>query len=277
MMKRFGQVLALCSPKAVPRSRTPHAGRNRLTSQNQSSNQPRRRLHSGHQSFPEQPEDSFPPKLEISHSFIQPSGRSSGKTVVPEGKQKNVESEVAWTLGGACLQPAMLPASWHGGVQRIPSDGRKSGDVVVDRLCFKEVKQPGDGTCLFHSLCFGLADGTDGHSLRREISNHINDNPNMEIANLALKDWVKMECGRSIPSYAAKMAATGAFGGAIEMLVFSRLRGVNVHVYERCSGGYRRTCCFDDVALGARGTVNILYRKRCHYDALVFVGDPLQC
>jgi len=90
----------------------------------------------------------------------------------------------------------------------------------------------------------------------------------MKISDLSLKDWVKLDCGRSIRKYAAKMAA-GAEGGGIEMEVFSRLKGMNVHVYERCSGGYRRTCCFDGDGQLAKGTVHILYRRRCHYDALV--------
>jgi len=141
--------------------------------------------------------------------------------------------------------------------------------MVVDRRCAREVKQPPDGSCLFHVLCFGLNDGSDAKQLRREICRFICEHPDTEIANLPLRDWIKLDCGRSIQRYAAKMAA-GAEGGAIEMEIFSRLKGVIVHVYERCSGGYHRISCFDGAGKCAQDVVSILYRRRCHYDALVF-------
>lgn len=145
----------------------------------------------------------------------------------------------------------------------------KSGAAFVDRQGAHEVKQPADGSCLFHALCFGLNDGTNASKLRREICRYIVEHPDMEIAGLPLKDWVRLDCGRSLHRYAAKIAR-GAQGGAIEIEVFSRLKGMNVHVYERCSGGYRRTCCFDGGNPSqSRGTAHILYRRRCHYDALV--------
>jgi len=51
---------------------------------------------------------------------------------------------------------------------------------------------------------------------------------------------------------------------------YGELKGINVRVYERCSGGYRQISSFDGAgSKDNRGTVHILYRKRCHYDALV--------
>ena len=72
------------------------------------------------------------------------------------------------------------------------------------------------------------------------------------------------------------------------MVAFARLKHVNVHVYEerldtgggheggnvgRIEGGgagsprYTRVTCFD--IDGADDTVHVLYRGRCHYDALL--------
>ncbi len=65
------------------------------------------------------------------------------------------------------------------------------------------------------------------------------------------------------------------------MAAFSRLKRVNVHVYERKrgggmfsrrgrgsgGGGFKRISCFDYP--GARQTVHVLYCGGVHYDALV--------
>ena len=42
------------------------------------------------------------------------------------------------------------------------------------------------------------------------------------------------------------------------MAACSRLNTVNIHVYERGGGGFKRISCFD--APGARRTVHVLYR-----------------
>jgi hypothetical protein len=103
--------------------------------------------------------------------------------------------------------------------------------------------------------------------MRRQILEHIIKNPTMEISGMPLKEWVKLDCGKSIRRYVEKMAA-GAEGGGIEIEVFARLKEMSVSVFERCSGGYRRISYFD-AGPTAKGEVNILYRKRRHYDALV--------
>ena len=53
------------------------------------------------------------------------------------------------------------------------------------------------------------------------------------------------------------------------MAACSRLKRVNIHVYEsnRRTGGYKRISCFDSP--GAGRTVHVLYRGGVHYDALV--------
>mmetsp|Transcript_48140 Transcript_48140/g.75188 ORF Transcript_48140/g.75188 Transcript_48140/m.75188 type:complete len:211 (+) Transcript_48140:684-1316(+) len=128
------------------------------------------------------------------------------------------------------------------------------------------VRQPGDGNCLFHSMSYGIQ-GANAGSLRREIANFIKANPNLEIADTPMKDWVKWDSGTSVAEYANRMAVTG-WGGGIEMAACSHCRRVNVHVYERGPyGSYKRISCFD--APSARATVHVLYCGGVHYDALV--------
>lgn len=133
------------------------------------------------------------------------------------------------------------------------------------------VRQPADGSCLFHSLNYGLGEGGSAGSLRREIACFVEKNPNLKIAGDELQDWVKWDSNSSVSAYARRMA-TGGWGGGIEMAACSRLKSVNVHVYEsrRSDAGFKRISCFD--CPEARKTIHVLYQGGVHYDAL----EPLQ-
>lgn len=131
------------------------------------------------------------------------------------------------------------------------------------------VAQPMDGSCLFHSLSYGIDDGSDATALRLDISNYIAGNPDMVIAGTALKDWIKFDSGGKVAAYAAEMAG-GTWGGGIEIEAFVKLKGVTVHVYEACPGGYRRIARFEAGSESSdRNVVTLLYQGREHYDSLV--------
>lgn len=143
---------------------------------------------------------------------------------------------------------------------------QKNEMPIVKKGDAKVVKQPGDGTCLFHSLSYGLKDSSTGPQLRKEICEFIKANPDLEIGDNALKDWVKYDEGSSVSSYIRRMTGN-SWGGGIEMAALTRMKNVNVHVYEQCSGGYQRISSFDNPT--AVKTVNVLYQGRMHFDALV--------
>ena len=70
--------------------------------------------------------------------------------------------------------------------------GMQSGPVEVLRHgSARVVRQPGDGSCLFHSMCHGLKDGSSASSLRREVAAFISENPSLMISDSPLKDWVR--------------------------------------------------------------------------------------
>lgn len=127
------------------------------------------------------------------------------------------------------------------------------------------VSMPGDGSCLFHSLSYGLSDRPSASSLRRDICAYMVKNPDMTIADTAIKDWIKYDSDDTVQAYADRMRG-GVWGGGIEMAVLHRMRNVNVHVYERFREGYKRISAFDSAE--ARQTVSILYQGRNHYDAI---------
>mmetsp|Transcript_74066 Transcript_74066/g.136680 ORF Transcript_74066/g.136680 Transcript_74066/m.136680 type:complete len:146 (-) Transcript_74066:138-575(-) len=133
------------------------------------------------------------------------------------------------------------------------------------------VKQPGDGSCLFHSLCFGLnrcgCSRVSAHELRRELAGFIARNPKLDIAGDTMEEWVQWDAQSSCSSYARRMS-TGGWGGGIEMAACSLLKKVNVHVYERSYGGFKRISCFDCPG-SSSATIYVLYQGGVHYDALV--------
>jgi len=156
------------------------------------------------------------------------------------------------------------------GAKRPLHMGSDGGNFVLRNA--RTIKQPGDGSCLFHSLCFGLSRTGVGryeaYSLRREIARFIEENPHLEISGDTLEEWIRWDANTSSTAYARRIAVSG-WGGGIEMAACSRLKNVSVHVYEPCrsGGGYRRISCFDHPQ--AKSTVHVLYQGGVHYDALL--------
>jgi hypothetical protein len=106
----------------------------------------------------------------------------------------------------------------------------------------KVIRQPGDGSCLFHSMSYGI--GTNATVLRGEICEFIRNHPNFKICDTPLSDWVKWDSGSTCKDYARKMSR-GSWGGGIEMAVCSQIQKVNIHVYERTISSFKRISAFD--------------------------------
>eukprot|EP00927_Polykrikos_kofoidii_P017970 TRINITY_DN18252_c0_g1_i2.p1 TRINITY_DN18252_c0_g1~~TRINITY_DN18252_c0_g1_i2.p1 ORF type:complete len:432 (+),score=86.21 TRINITY_DN18252_c0_g1_i2:73-1368(+) len=167
----------------------------------------------------------------------------------PHFKQPREKHKDAWSMLGK--------ASSEGG------NGMDATPVVRNA---RVVQQPGDGSCLFHSLSYGLDDGSGGFNLRHEICEYIRSNPDIEIGDNALQDWVRYDGGGSVQKYVQQMEGR-TWGGGIEMAALTKMKQVNVHVYEKCSEGYQRISAFETP--NAFKTVSVLYQGRAHYDAIV--------
>ena len=155
------------------------------------------------------------------------------------------------------LHPDAQKSSKHlGGASSLPGGLLKSARVV---------RQPGDGSCLFHSISYGLHDGSSANTLRNEICQFIIKNPNFKISDTPLSDWVKWDSGSNCRDYASRMSR-GAWGGGIEMSVAAHIKGVNLHVYEQCRVGYKRISAFDHpTSPENRPIVRVLYCGGVHY------------
>jgi len=149
----------------------------------------------------------------------------------------------------------------NGYISTLPGMWLKSIDIKVYR-------QPGDGSCLFHSMSFGLNDGSSATSLRKDICNYIMSNPNIKICDTPLKSWIRWDTNSNVVEYVRKMYR-GSWGGGIEMACVSIIKKVNIHVYQSYPKGYKRISAFDyPIEPEKRKIVRVLYQGRCHYDAL---------
>ena len=76
------------------------------------------------------------------------------------------------------------------------------------------------------------------------------------------------DSGTSVPAYCRKMSSGSHWGGGIEMAAVSRLKHVNVFVYQSTGTGYKRISCFESGSSASTKAVRILYQGGVHYDAL---------
>ena len=125
--------------------------------------------------------------------------------------------------------------------------------------------QPGDGLCLYHSLSYGLGNKTNAKNLRKEICNFIQKNQELKISGIPLKEWIKWDSEKTVDEYAKTMAVSG-WGGAIEMAAFSKMKNVNVQVFEECNRDYKLISEFKEPT--SLKTIRVLYRGKNHYDAI---------
>jgi hypothetical protein len=149
-----------------------------------------------------------------------------------------------------------------GGTSWLPGSYISNGRVV---------RQPGDGSCLFHSLSYGLGSGYSATRLRQDICSFIAANPSLLISETPLKDWVKWDSGSSVQDYCRRMSA-GSWGGGIEMACLSQMKQVNVHVYERSGMGYKRISAFDyPINTECKPIIRVLYCGGVHYGKFVLL------
>ena len=105
------------------------------------------------------------------------------------------------------------------------------------------VPQPGDGSCLFHSMNYGIGGGEGASSLRRAIGSFIADNPGLEICETPMRDWVKWDSNSSVSTYAKRISRSG-WGGGIEMAACSRMKKVSQPLSQCIRGiGWIRLGC----------------------------------
>ncbi|GBG26752.1 OTU domain-containing protein 6B [Hondaea fermentalgiana] len=150
--------------------------------------------------------------------------------------------------------------------------GGAGGNMFVAAKDARVFPQPGDGSCLYHSMFRGLrGEGPSStHALRQALARWVRNNANVKIADTPVNEWVRWDAQCSVETYCRRMQSY-AWGGGIEMAAFSRLFGIQVDVYERSRGGFKRISCFLAPREPKR-CISVLYCGGIHYDALEIHG-----
>lgn len=91
-----------------------------------------------------------------------------------------------------------------------------SGSTAPSVVQARSVPQPGDGSCLFHSLAHFF--GSSAAGLRKEAADIIERQPSLEISGTPLHKWVEWESGLSPAHYAARLRSPRTWGGALELV-----------------------------------------------------------
>ena len=145
---------------------------------------------------------------------------------------------------------------------------------ILENVSGKVIGQPGDGSCLFHSLSYGLGGGMTAPVLRRQIEDYISAHPHEDLNGTAIKEWVEWDSGNTVTTYTGMMRNSSNWGGAIEIAVCAHMKGVQIDVYERNRNGlFKRISSFkpSTATINSKSKINVLYGGRCHYDALIIV------
>ena len=108
-----------------------------------------------------------------------------------------------------------------------------------DGARLREVPRRPDGSCLYYSLLetdeFSLADG-----LRHEINKFIKSESESTLGTTTVLRAIQTEIGTSqtVFDYTNYMSEQKAWGGAIEIAIFSLIRSVPVKIFMKASSGY---------------------------------------
>ena len=162
------------------------------------------------------------------------------------------------------------PRENHPDAQKRNSNVNEINDdnnFFIDNNNVKIIKQPGDGSCLFHSISFGLGN-LSSSELRIDIANWIKNNPDIIISDSPLRDWIYWDSNNTVDNYAKKISVSG-WGGAIEIIACSILKNVSIHVYEKIGSNYKRISSFNQKKPSK--LINILYTGGVHYDSLIIL------
>lgn len=134
--------------------------------------------------------------------------------------------------------------------------------------------QPGDGSCLFHSIAATAGLKGSGHELRQRTVEYMRKNgKNVEISGKNIEEWIRWDDGYDVERYYTAMQGK-AWGGGIEMAAMAAMLDLSIHVYETANTNdsrfrMRRISTFGD----GKKEVDVLYVGEAHYDALFGVVE----
>ena len=174
---------------------------------------------------------------------------------------------------------------WFVGSMIASRDDISGNDVYMRNS--RIVKQPGDHSCLFHSLSFCLSYGevvaidhncNSGFLLRELVASFIRENGDVIIQlsdglYVTIEEAVIFE-GFSLESYFVRMSNRQAWGGTIEIAAVAEMYNICINIFRpvknRRSFGYMGSHKCRNFGSESM-EISLLYTGNCHYDSLVDV------
>jgi hypothetical protein len=199
---------------------------------------------------------------------VRPPVFSTGRTAAPRSSKDPASSG---SYAGKVQASAGVMAPLRSATRLLKNACRvHNGEKPLDG---KEVKMPGDNSCLFHSIAHGLGGGVTHVSLRAETCAFIESNPGLMIEDKPLRDWIEWETEMTVSDYCKHMLKPASWGGAIEEAVIARLYGVCIIVGSVHSDGlFHLLYRFNASSSPARKDVYITYNRTNHYNAFESSG-----
>ena len=123
---------------------------------------------------------------------------------------------------------------------------------------------PPDGVCMFHAVARVCPAFGNGFELREAVLDFLLENAGESVNGIPLSDYIEWEFEESVNEYIDQMFA-GRWGGALELIVMSKLLGVRVRVFEKVTGGYSEIWSTGDEGVAS---CDLVYENRVHYNIL---------
>eukprot|EP00971_Amphidinium_carterae_P335482 6471359-Amphidinium_carterae.3 len=232
-------------------------------------------------SFPKLPAKKIPPRPTGGNSEDQPVQQRTSDVESKLDLQKRVRALEIWAHTLDVAERGRPVISSDAVLALTSRLGTRLEQMVADKLVTPPtslpsnpgivieadvVKQPQDGDCLYHALSFALNDGTTSTTLKQEVRDFVQANPDFLVADTPLREWSAWE-REDIASSVHADSRIG-WGGAVELAVLPELRKVNIAVFTQrsASNEFLRTALFAHPS--ASRCVNLLFSHGNHYDVL---------
>ncbi|KAF4674019.1 hypothetical protein FOL47_009810 [Perkinsus chesapeaki] len=103
--------------------------------------------------------------------------------------------------------------------------------TLSEKVC-RVIRQPPDGSCLFHALGYWL--NKPQHIIRKQISGFLRHNAStVKLNGLTLEEWIKVESNsRTLSHYCNNLLKDNTWGGEIELVATSMLYNCDVYVWQ---------------------------------------------
>ncbi|KAF4732568.1 hypothetical protein FOZ62_024364, partial [Perkinsus olseni] len=103
--------------------------------------------------------------------------------------------------------------------------------TLSEKVC-RVIRQPPDGSCLFHALGYWL--NKPQHVIRRQLSGFLRHNAStVKLNGLTLEEWIKAESNsRTLEHYCNNLLRDNTWGGEIELVATSMVYNCDVYVWQ---------------------------------------------